>query len=84
MHNYIQEFKNSLTPDFCEKVITLFENEPNTQPGSTISGVNKTVKNTTDYSLDIRKETNENWLDIEKVLFNELCEKLQCIIIHTL
>lgn len=77
MHNYIQEFKNSLTLEFCEMVIKLYENEPNTKDGVTLGGLNKNIKDTTDYILNVNTEKNENWLNIENILFNELNEKIQ-------
>ena len=33
MNDYIKEYKNSLSPEFCKHVINVFENEPGKSDG---------------------------------------------------
>jgi hypothetical protein len=77
MKYYIQEYNNSLSFEICQNVINKFENEKLKTPGRTINGININIKNTMDYTLDIRTETDEQWLNIEKILYDELQSKIQ-------
>ena len=75
MIEYIQEFEKSLSPEFCQNVIELFENEPNKHPGETQGGVKPEIKNVLEYNITLHNK-NEKWLTIEKHLFEELQSKL--------
>lgn len=79
MNYFVCEYKNSLSNELCDKIINAFENEPNKHIGTTMSGVNKDIKDTLDYSLyDFATMTckNDLWTDIDKILYSELNEKL--------
>ncbi len=68
--NYVYQNPNSITKKNCEKIIDLFERETNTKyEGITQSGLNKNVKNTTDYVID---KNDNNWSDIYNMLSLEL------------
>jgi hypothetical protein len=70
MNKYVYINKNSLTKEFCLDIINLFENEDNGKyDGITYSGLNKKIKDTTDFSIDI---TNEKWSKYHKCLQQEL------------
>ena len=77
MIEYIQQFEKSLSPVFCQNIIDLFENEPeqNKHLGITYNGLNTDFKNVLEYNITIR-DKNENWLKVEKHLFEELQSKL--------
>ena len=78
MNNYIQEFKNSLSPDFCQRVIELFESEPVKQ--SSVVGTQRkfdiNIKNSMEYLIPLDGEKNESWINIEEQLVKELQSKL--------
>lgn len=70
MQKYIYNNPNSLSEKNCQKIIGLFENEINTKyEGITQSGLNKQVKNTTDYNID---KNDPKWTDIYNILSLEL------------
>ena len=83
MNNYIQEYKNSLSPEFCQHVIDLFESEPNKKPGiyGTERKIDISKKKTMDYML-LYTDKNENWLKVEEQLFTEIQSKLLQYIKH--
>jgi hypothetical protein len=67
MNNYIYQKHNSLSKNNCNKIIELFEKETNSKyEGVTFSGLNKNIKNTTDYSIN---KNDNNWTDIYNLLF---------------
>jgi len=77
MNDYIKEYKNSLTPEFCKHVIDVFENETKIYEGKVSGGVViPHIKKTMDYHIHWSKEKDDNWLQIEKKLFEELQPKL--------
>jgi predicted house-cleaning noncanonical NTP pyrophosphatase (MazG superfamily) len=65
---YIYENDYALCPELCQEIIKLFENTPNKPDGSTLGGVNKNVKDTTDYIIS----KSGKWTDIYECLENEL------------
>lgn len=70
MHNYIYENPNSISKKNCQKIIDLFENEINAKyEGVTQAGLNKKIKNTTDYVIDAN---DPKWSDIHNILSLEL------------
>jgi len=70
MNNYIYQKHNSLSKNNCNKIIELFEKETNSKyEGVTFSGLNKNIKNTTDYSIN---KNDNNWTDIYNLLVLEL------------
>ena len=74
---FIQIFPNSLSIDFCNEIIELHKIEPNKGPGTTIKGVFKNVKNTTDYRINQYPDKNDCWYEINKKLVYELSKQLQ-------
>ena len=81
MNNYIQEYKNSLSSEFCQNVIELFENNPDKKPGRVVSGVYPDIKHTTDLSFN-NNFIDDKWLKIEEHLHKELQTKLLVYIQH--
>ena len=65
---FIYENDYALCPELCEEIIELFEHSSDKKDGSTIGGVNKKVKDTTD--LVISK--TGKWANIYECLENEL------------
>lgn len=60
---YILEIENAVSKEFCEDVISRFEMDKRTVIGSTVSGVDETVKKSVDLpisSLELRKD----WQDV--------------------
>jgi len=75
--NYIYENKYSIPGPLCDDIIKMFENE-NYYDGVTVSGVNKTVKSTSDFIIPHSKvEKVTKWEKIEKFLTKELHKNLQ-------
>lgn len=70
MTEYLEEYDNVLDKEFCNYIIEFFLKEKNTHEGQTASGVNKQVKNTTDFHL--KNNTNEEWINIDNKLYNAL------------
>lgn len=48
MQNFIIEFKQAFTPDYCQKLISKFEQSKHKQAGRTGAGVDKSKKDSTD------------------------------------
>ena len=69
LDKYIYINKNSLSSDFCIELIKLFENDTNKQEGLTLSGVNKSIKDTTDMNIP---DNDEKWYKYHSLLNNEL------------
>ena len=70
METYIYQNKNSLSKKNCENIINLFEQETNKKyEGVTQGGLNKKIKNTTDYVID---KNDDNWKEIYNILALEL------------
>jgi hypothetical protein len=68
---FIVEFKDTLTPELCEKIIRRYEDEKDKHAGVTSSGLNTAIKDSTDYR--IRLNTNsELWKDVDVELYNIL------------
>lgn len=51
MHNFIIEFQDALTPDYCEELIAKFERSKDQQAGRTGAGVDKAKKDSVDLYL---------------------------------
>tara|TARA_R110000744_G_scaffold85764_1_gene167599 strand:- start:87 stop:749 length:663 start_codon:yes stop_codon:yes gene_type:complete len=51
MDNLVQIYKNTLSNDFCNHVINLFENDNNQMEGMAGGGVNKSIKDSTDLMI---------------------------------
>ncbi|MCW8864714.1 MAG: 2OG-Fe(II) oxygenase [Colwellia sp.] len=57
MQNFIIEFKNALSPDYCQQLINKFEQSQEKIAGRTGSGVDKSKKN----SLDLHLSNAADW-----------------------
>jgi hypothetical protein len=65
---------NSLCDDLCDEIINKFENEPDKYVGLTIGGVQKDIKDTTDFTIPINCE---KWYKIHKCLLKELTKNIE-------
>jgi Rps23 Pro-64 3,4-dihydroxylase Tpa1-like proline 4-hydroxylase len=61
--------KNSISHELCNDMINLFEREENRYAGHTASGLNKNIKDTTDFVIT---NGGTRWDKINKVLSKEL------------
>jgi len=68
-NNFIHEIKNSIPDILCNEIITMFELENGRYEGVTIGGLNKNIKDTTDFVIP---KKNTIWKKIEGFLYNEL------------
>lgn len=73
MDSFIYIKPNSICDDLCDEIITKFESEPNKEDGYTIGGIQKDVKNTTDFIIPINCE---KWYKIQKCLLKELTKNI--------
>jgi hypothetical protein len=71
---YIYRSKNSIPTPLCDDIIELFDDETNKFEGVTLGGVNKTIKDTTDFVIP--KEPDTRWKKIEEFLKKELHKHL--------
>ena len=51
IHDYFYINDNSLSKELCFDIINLFENENNKYEGTTVSGLNKSIKDTTEVQI---------------------------------
>lgn len=77
--NFIYENDNSLCEELCNDIIELYENEDGKYDGLTGGGVQKKIKNTTDFIIP---KNNEKWEKIEKCLYKELHKNILKYIEH--
>lgn len=56
MHDFIEIYDDVLPKDFCQQLITLFEQSPHTTAGCTGGGVDTSKKNSTDLYLNQHQE----------------------------
>jgi hypothetical protein len=71
MIEYLEEYENVLDEDICEKIIQKFLSEKNKHQGVTAGGLNKTIKNTTDFHFK-NNYNDEEWIKYDKILFETL------------
>lgn len=76
MDNLIYLEENSLPNELCEEIIHMFENEDGCYEGVTAAGLNKNVKDTTDFVIP----NNEKWKKILDILTKELYRNLKLYI----
>lgn len=69
MENYIYINNNSLSPELCIDLIKMFEEETNKYEGVTFKGLDKNIKDTTDFVIP---ENNQKWNKINKLLNKEI------------
>lgn len=73
-NKYIYINENSLSIELCKDIINLFEVEEGRYIGQTASGVNKDIKDTTDYTIN---PDNKKWSKIHSLLNKELTNNLK-------
>jgi hypothetical protein len=69
MKNYIYKNNNSISPELCEDIIKMFEEENNKYEGVTFGGLDKNIKDTTDFIIP---KNNEKWNKINTFLDTEI------------
>ncbi len=69
-YEYLEIYENVLSKDLCKKIINLFLDEPNKHEGCTSGGLNKEVKNTSDFHL--QNNPTEEWSEIDSKLYDVL------------
>jgi hypothetical protein len=69
MEHYIYKNNNSLSSELCIDIIKMFEEETNKFDGQTFKGLDKNVKDTTDFVIP---ENNTKWDKINKLFNNEI------------
>lgn len=67
----------SIPPELCDEIIKYFEEEQYKHPGSTAGGINKNVKDTTDYAIPVNVPPDNKWFKINKLLSEELGRNLK-------
>lgn len=70
MNDLIYINKNSLSPELCNDMINMFELEEHRYQGCTINGVDKDVKDTTDFQLN--NSNGSHWNNINRTLSKEI------------
>jgi hypothetical protein len=76
MNQFIYEKENVLSKELCCEIIDKFDNEYR-YSGVTFQGVNKKIKNTSDYVIN---SNDEKWKIINETLHKELFENLKIYI----
>jgi hypothetical protein len=69
MENYMYINNTSLSPELCKDLIKMFEEETDKYEGVTFKGLDKNIKDTTDFVIP---ENNEKWNKINKLLNREI------------
>lgn len=78
MDKYIYIKKSSLPDILCDEIIENYEKQDNKFEGETFGGVNKNVKDTTDFIIPKRNtDLNNEWKDIEECLYKELHKQIK-------
>ena len=72
--NYICEYKKSIPDMLCNDIIQLFEYQNDKNECSTIGGINKNIKDATDFIIP---KNDKKWEKIENFLYRELSNKLK-------
>jgi len=81
MELFLYEDSTSLDISLCNRIIELYENEENKYEGVTRGGLNKSVKDTTDFVIPYDASSNTDWLNISDILYNELNKNLHKYIV---
>jgi Rps23 Pro-64 3,4-dihydroxylase Tpa1-like proline 4-hydroxylase len=81
MELFLYEDSTSLDISLCNRIIELYENEENKYEGVTRGGLNKSVKDTTDFVIPYDASSNMDWLNINDILYNELNKNLHKYIV---
>ena len=73
MDNYIYINNTSISNELCLDIIKLYETSENKYEGVTAGGLNKNIKDTTDFVIP---HTDKKWEKIHKFLHNEITRNL--------
>ncbi|MFT4928135.1 MAG: hypothetical protein ACI8WB_004252 [Phenylobacterium sp.] len=68
MQNFIIEFKQAFSPDYCQHLISKFEQSQHKQPGRTGAGIDKTKKDSVDLFLSSAPDWKQERSDISQVI----------------
>ena len=74
MLHFVYTNKNSLSVGLCQEIIKLFEEEKHKYPGGTAVGIDKNIKDTTDFLIN---GSNVIWAEIDTCLRNEVYKNLE-------
>jgi len=74
MQHFIVEFKHALSADYCQKLITKFEQDTNKQQGRIGSGVDTSKKNSIDIHLSTLPHWQQEHQDINGLLLQGLVQ----------
>jgi hypothetical protein len=74
MQNFIVEFKNALSDDFCQHLISKFEGDPNKIPGRTGAGIDKQKKDSSDLYLSKLPDWQQENIQISQIIFQALTQ----------
>ena len=70
MSNFILEFKDALSADFCDKLILKFENFPHKEAGRTGAGVDKSKKDSLDCYISKHSEWKKDCNTLAQIVLN--------------
>ena len=73
---------NSLTPEFCDKIMNYYDNDDENlkYQGITFRGLDKRIKDATDLVIPLTNDINNKWYEINNILSSELEDKLKIYI----
>jgi len=71
--SFVYSKKNSLSKELCEQIITIHHNDETKKDGSTLGGVNKNVKDTTDIVINF---DSNMYTELQEILKTELMNTL--------
>jgi len=75
--DYIYTKQNSISPDLCKQIISMYESQHGKYEGVTSSGLNKNIKDTTDFIIP---KTDDKWRKIDDFLQRELTKNVRTYI----
>ena len=79
--DFIFVINNSLSEEFCTKIIEKYECSDNLKyEGVTFNGLNKNIKDTTDLKIPHIYDSENTWCEINKILYIELYKSLKMYI----
>lgn len=74
MQNFIFEFENALSPEYCRHLIDKFEKNPNKSDGKTGAGVDKAKKDSLDLYLSQHEDWKQERFEISKAVLQATIE----------
>lgn len=78
MEDYIYINNNSLSRELCKEMIEMFEIQESKSDGVTFGGLNKNIKDTTDFNIpfDIKDKYFDKWSKVFNLLNKELSRNI--------